>query len=30
VDATRDNVHGVIPSILNPLSNYALWGIRVE
>jgi peptide/nickel transport system substrate-binding protein len=30
VDATRGNVHGVVPSILNPLSNYALWGIRVE
>jgi peptide/nickel transport system substrate-binding protein len=30
VDATRSNVRGVVPSILNPLSNYALWGMRVE
>jgi peptide/nickel transport system substrate-binding protein len=30
VDATRSNVSGVVPSILNPLSNYALWAIRVD
>jgi hypothetical protein len=30
VDATRNNVSGVVPSILNPLSNYSLWAIRVD
>jgi peptide/nickel transport system substrate-binding protein len=30
VDATRSNVSGVVPSILNPLSKYALWAIRVD
>jgi peptide/nickel transport system substrate-binding protein len=30
VDAIRVNVRGVVPNILNPLSNYALWGMRVE
>lgn len=30
VDATRKGVTGVVPNILSPLSNYALWGIRVD
>jgi peptide/nickel transport system substrate-binding protein len=30
VDVTRDNVRGVVPTVLNPLSNYGLWGIRVD
>jgi peptide/nickel transport system substrate-binding protein len=30
VDATRSNVRGVVPSILNPLSNYGLWAMRVD
>jgi hypothetical protein len=30
VDVARKNVRGVVPNILNALSNYALWGMRVE